>query len=66
MSLSHVTFSSSRQPLTRQNLEGASAAIYSFLAFSVLLTLALPPCYFFRVAEVNGVQKGSEALKVTW
>lgn len=70
MSLSHGTFCSSRQPLPRsRGLNQAkpgrgSAAIDNFLAFSVLLTLALPPCY--RVTEAKGVQKGSEALKVTW
>lgn len=36
---------------------------------SCLLSVANPvptPLLFFRVTEVKGVQKGSEALRVTW
>lgn len=72
MSLSHVTCSK-RLPLIRskglnQAKPGrASVKTHSFPAFSVLLVLSLPPpCYFFRVTGVTGVQKGSVALRVTW
>lgn len=52
MSLSYVTFCSRRLPVTRswelsQAKPGeASGKTHSFPAFSVSLTMSLPPCYF--------------------